>query len=254
METSILRYKQNIFSQNGEDGIIDLIFSRLEINNGTFIEFGAHDGTTFSNSRNLFLKGWKGMFIEADENRFNTLRNTYNNYQNIVCKHQFVKFDENDNLDTIIDSEISSSPFLKEIDFCSIDVDGFDYEIFEKYSKYLPKVLCIEVNAGHDPTYDKLIPNDISHNNIGQSLYMMNKLAEQKGLKFLCYTGNAFFVREDLFHHFQEWERSLVDSYKEFLYYLDITNPGGREHLYKTFVLSGGIYNGFKFDNPYITT
>ena len=36
-------YAKNIYSQNGEDGIISELLKRLEINNGWVCEFGAQD-------------------------------------------------------------------------------------------------------------------------------------------------------------------------------------------------------------------
>lgn len=53
---SCLRFKNNIYSQNGEDGIIQYIFDKLNIKNGNFIEFGAWDGKHLSNTYNLFYR------------------------------------------------------------------------------------------------------------------------------------------------------------------------------------------------------
>ena len=56
------------------------------------------------------------------------------------------------NLDVIIE-ECGHGP--TEFDFVSIDVDGLDYQILKAFKKHLPKVICIEVNAGHSPLFDE---------------------------------------------------------------------------------------------------
>jgi len=49
-----IKYGKNIFTQFGEDGIIEKLFSDLKINNGIVVEFGAWDGIYLSNVYNLW--------------------------------------------------------------------------------------------------------------------------------------------------------------------------------------------------------
>ena len=44
------KFKKNVFSQNGEDGIIEELIKRLEIKNLEVCEFGAWDGKLYSNT------------------------------------------------------------------------------------------------------------------------------------------------------------------------------------------------------------
>lgn len=243
MSNSILNNKQNIFSQNGEDGIIEYIFSKMNISKGNFIEFGAWDGKHLSNTYNLFLKGWEGIYIEADREKSKTLFNNFSNdKEKITCINSMVGFNETDKLDTIIDK---SNHLNKNFDFVSIDVDGLDYFILKAMNKYLPKVICIEVNAGHDPLYDKEIPINIASNNIGQSIKIINDVAEQKGYFSLCYTGNLFLVKNDFKHLFSSDIKSLENIYIDFLSNLDLY---AIKHLYNTFIVKK-VYNGFTFEN-----
>jgi len=63
MNIDLLEYKKNIFSQNGEDGIIEKIFDLIGTRNKVCCEFGAWDGIHFCNIRNLIInKGWHGVF------------------------------------------------------------------------------------------------------------------------------------------------------------------------------------------------
>ena len=242
---SILSKKKNIYSQNGEDGIIEYIFNTIGIENGNFIEFGAWDGIHLSNTYNLFKKGWGGIYIEGDSNKYNKLVYNFNSFDRITCLNKMVGFKDNDNLDLIVDESLHNK---KEFDFVSIDVDGLDFFIFENFNKYLPKVVCIEVNAGHSPLYNELIEEKYAKNNIGQSLQIINNAAIKKDYFPLCYTGNLFLIKNEYKHLFNSDIKDLKEIYIDFLNNLDSTNPGGLKHLYNTFIVNK-VYNNFTFDN-----
>src|SRR3954462_7999807 len=54
-----------IFSQNGEDGVIDYLARGLRANNRKFVELGTSDGQE-NNSFYLLKKGWSGLGVDAD--------------------------------------------------------------------------------------------------------------------------------------------------------------------------------------------
>lgn len=243
---SILDYKNNVYSQNGEDGVIEFIFKRMNIKNGNFIEFGAWDGIYFSNSYKLIKEGWSGVYIEADENKFKELEKNFKDYNNITLINSIVAFNNN-SLDNIIErSEIEN----KDFDFISIDIDGLDYFIFKDIEKYLPKVICIEVNSGHSPIYDKEINMSIAYNNIGQSIYIIVKEAEKKGYFPLCYTGNLFLVKNEYKELFKDViYETLEDLYNDFLNHIDMNLI---RYLYELFIIKKE-YNGFLFENEFLS-
>ena len=242
---SILKYKKNIFSQNGEDGIIEYITNKLNIKNGNFIEFGAWDGKLNSNTYNLYNQGWEGIYIECDSNKYKDLVENFKDDSKITCLNKMVGFNNDDNLDYIIETSQHKN---KIFDLVSIDVDGCDFNIFQKMSKYLPKIIMIEINAGHSPNYDKEIPIHIAKNNVGQSLTIINKEAEKKGYFSLCYTGNLFLIKNEYKELFKDDTKNLQYIYIDFLYNLESTNKGGLHYLFIKFVINK-IYNGFLFEN-----
>ena len=74
------KYVKNIISQNGEDGVIEQLFSDLNITDGIVVEFGAWDGVYLSNIFNLWKnKGFKALLIEGDSNRAMTCLRLYMN-------------------------------------------------------------------------------------------------------------------------------------------------------------------------------
>jgi hypothetical protein len=59
------RFEYQVYSQNGEDGIIAEIFKRIGTTNRVFVEFGVGDGLQ-NNTAYLLLKNWIGFWIEAN--------------------------------------------------------------------------------------------------------------------------------------------------------------------------------------------
>jgi hypothetical protein len=116
--SNLLIYKSNQFSQNGEDGIIDIIFKKTGTTTKAFCEFGAWDGVHFSNCRSLALQGWSGIMIEGDVPRFSQLVDTYKQNPAIVCVNQFVNTSDN-SLDAILQKHD-----MANLDFLSIDIDS----------------------------------------------------------------------------------------------------------------------------------
>lgn len=70
--------EHSVFSQYGEDGVIEEIFRRIEPGPKYAVEFGAGDGISLSNTRNLMLNhGWGGLLIEGDPKIAPALRENY---------------------------------------------------------------------------------------------------------------------------------------------------------------------------------
>ena len=85
------KYGKNIISQNGEDGVIEQLFSDLNIRDGVVVEFGAWDGIYLSNIFNLWKnKGFNALLIEGDSNRANDLLKTLYEYDNTEAMNCFV--------------------------------------------------------------------------------------------------------------------------------------------------------------------
>ena len=129
-----LNFVKNIFSQNGEDGIIEKLFEDLEINGGTLCEFGAWDGIYLSNISNLYLynRNYNAILIESDINRANECIELLKNYDNVEVHQRLISPDINS--DNSIDNVLSKSSFdLNDDNFSllSIDIDSCDYYVFE---------------------------------------------------------------------------------------------------------------------------
>lgn len=186
--------KNCIYSIN--EPIIEHIMNKINIKKGFFVEFGAWDGIILSNCRKLFDEGWCGMFIEADKQKFKELENNYKDNKKIITVNSFV--DKNDNcLDNILKNNN-----IDKVDFCSIDIDGLDLNIFNSIQNIFPTVVCIEGGQVLFPTEKNRISEDIQKDNVTQSLYNYIKDFENKGYKILCSYQDIFFINKEYFNLF----------------------------------------------------
>lgn len=188
----LLEHASNRFSQNGEDGVIARLFEQIGTETRAACEFGAWDGIHFSNTRALLLDGWSGVMIEADPAKYEQLVKTYADRDDVWCLNAMVGTGEN-----ALPELLRRAGGPTELDLLSIDIDGLDYEVFETM-EMRPRVVVVEVNAGHAPDSDAPVPREVAANNVGQPLARFVALGERLGYRFVAYTGNAIFVRSDV--------------------------------------------------------
>lgn len=233
-----LVHKSNTYSQNGEDGIIAAIFRKIGTSTKICCEFGAWDGIHLSNCRSLILAGWSALMIEGDRGRFKDLVSNYTDNPSVICVNKFVSA-SSDSLGSILKSNN-----MGDLDLLSIDIDGLDYEIFEMLD-VRPRVICIEVNAGHNPTSETRLDRTVAEKGVGQSLQVFNSIADMKGYDFVCYSANAFFVRRDVAREYSLPVLSSEIAYQHFLSHLTVPE---KEWLY---LVNLGIVNPyFRYTNP----
>jgi len=132
--------RRNVYSQNGEDGIIEAIFSKIGTQNKWCLEVGAADGIMLSNTRRLVEQGWNAILIEKDEEKYKQLVKNCEKYPNTHCIHEEVNATGHI-LDYIM-SKVEGCP--KEIDLVCIDIDGQDWHVWNQMLEYNPRVMVVE--------------------------------------------------------------------------------------------------------------
>ena len=138
---NILVSEFKVFSQMGDDGIIQYLINNIAIPNETFIEFGVENYSE-SNTRFLLMNNnWSGMVIDGSEANVNEIRNSYYYWKyDLKAIHAFI---DADNIELLIDE----SGFGIEIGILSIDIDGNDYWIWKKISTINPIIVIAEFNS-----------------------------------------------------------------------------------------------------------
>ncbi len=190
---SLLFFYGDVHSQRGQDGILAEIFRRLHIDTGRFVEFGAWDGIYLSNCRLLYEKGWQGVFIEADAERYKSLLGNYDNSE-VRCIHAVVGAKNGLRL---IDLLTLNNVDPKIITFVSIDVDGQDLEIFATMG-FTPPVVLVEGGFSFSPYLNKRMPEEVAAQDLQQPLPVICDTAKTIGYVPVCFCQDTYFVRSDL--------------------------------------------------------
>lgn len=187
-------YSKKVWSQRGEDGIIEKIFSVLGIENGHAVELGAWDGIKYSNVYNLIKKGWSATLIEGDADRYQTLLENMREFPSVAAFNRMVSLEKGSTLTEIL--RIANAPH--NFDILSLDLDGIDYWVWDEL-QFKPKLVVIEYNSNWDePTtisYDKNHCWDGTQY-YGASACALNKLAIERGYDLVSHVpnNNLFFL------------------------------------------------------------
>lgn len=194
----------SVFSQFGEDGIIQKMIGSVSIAHQTFIEFGVEDFAE-SNCRFLMMKNnWRGFVVDGSERWIAAVRrhDWFWKYD-LRTKCAFVTRDN-------VNAVLEESGFDRDLGILSVDVDGVDYWLLEALTAYSPRILIVEFNSlfgsGRCITvpYSEGFSRRQQHYSdlyFGASLGALVHIAGVKGYSLIGTESagvNAFFVRNDL--------------------------------------------------------
>jgi FkbM family methyltransferase len=174
------RLFRHCFSQEGEDMILASFFEGKK--NGFYVDVGAHHPKRFSNTYHFYIRGWRGINIDATPGSMKAFRRTRPEDINVEAavsdRDQSLEFHlfnepalntfdpkmaaERDGflsfkllrkvsvptttLKALLEEHLPSG---KQIDFMSIDVEGLDLPVLQSndWEKFCPTVILAEDTA-----------------------------------------------------------------------------------------------------------
>ena len=184
-----------MYSQNEEEKhILNYFYSK---GSGTFLDIGANDGVTLSNTKALSDRGWSGVLVEPSPEAFRKLKENYRAiggsyfYNFALGNHngEIDFYDSGTHLnkeDTGLLSTASEEDYnkwrgttqftpikvqcfryktflnrvkIKEFDFISLDAEGFDLDILKQIDLRPTSCVCVEWNSKDElkKEFDKLM-------------------------------------------------------------------------------------------------
>lgn len=185
---------KKVTSQNGEDGVIEAIFTDIPPRSKYFVEFGVgpnwqdpeYENGLEGNCVLLRKSGWRGLFMDGG-----------NHPPEYEIKKEYVT-------PLNINRLLRKYSVPHDLDVLSIDVDGQDFWIWMACQLH-PTLVIIEYNPNWaDINTAVTIEFDLSHKwdgtkYFGASLGAMAKLGSDKGYVLVHANGvNAFFVAAEL--------------------------------------------------------
>lgn len=174
------------FSQTGEELII--LHLLKGINKGFYIDVGCNHPYKISNTFELYLKGWKGICIDANSSLVNLFQKKRRKdlvlFAAVSDKVEEVtfteyKYNELNTIDSKVSEKLSLSYDVKNqiilktltltdilnkhlpanycIDLLSVDVEGNDYKVLTSldFNLYRPKLIVVEIHGYNLSTITK---------------------------------------------------------------------------------------------------
>jgi len=200
------------YSQNGEDGILLLIFSAIGIESKRVVEICAGAGIE-CNAANLIVNhGWSGLLFDGNKNAIDYGQYFYARCTNAwrfrrlppTLVHAWITAENVNEL--IVENGISG-----DVDLLSIDMDGVDFWIWKAITCITPRVVILEYNNRWGADQSVTVPYVSDFKGIGASvegegyfgasLLAFTRLAREKGYRLIGANNpntNAFFMRNDV--------------------------------------------------------
>ncbi len=186
--TNLSEVEFKVFSQWGDDGIIQWLVNNISFPNKTFIEFGVEDYRE-SNTRFLLMHdNWSGLVMDGSKSQVKKITGSeYYYLYELTAKCAFITKEN-------INELLLTSKFGEEVGILSIDLDGNDYWIWKEIDVIKPVLVILEYNSvfGLDRSitipYDKgFFRTKAHHSNLywGASLKALYDLGKQKGYSFI---------------------------------------------------------------------
>lgn len=175
------RYSRTSFSQEGEDLLLDRLFEQKR--NGFYIDIGAHHPYRFSNTYLFYQKGWHGLNVDPQPGtraifqllrpRDTTLELGVSSSPSTLTYYRFAEPALNTFSKDVVEQrlrqgfeihgeeKISTLPLRdifeayipngQDIDFLSVDVEGFDEVVLRSndWGRFKPKFVIAEI-LDHD--------------------------------------------------------------------------------------------------------
>jgi hypothetical protein len=193
-----------VFSQWGEDGIIQQLIRRLPIERRIFVEFGVENYVE-SNTRFLLTNDqWSGLVIDGSPEHIAYIKqDTIYWASSLKAECAFI---DKDNINQLL----RSYGITGDIGLLSVDIDGNDYWVWQAIEAISPRIVICEYNSHFGPDAEVTTPYDpafvrgqVHHSLIyyGASISALTALAARKGYSLVAGNragNNVFFVRNDV--------------------------------------------------------
>jgi hypothetical protein len=176
------RYANFSYAQEGEDRILNCLFDEFDKEKGFFVDVGAHHPRRFSNTYLFYLRGWRGINVDANADAISLFQKERPRDINIVMgvgeiAGRMIYFMFNEPALNTFDAKVAQRlvklekikiieekiveimplgqilnlylPVGQGIDFLSVDVEGSDVAVLRSndWLKYRPSYIAVEYHS-----------------------------------------------------------------------------------------------------------
>lgn len=192
-----------VFSQFGDDGIIQYLINHVKPKIDTFVEFGVENYEE-SNTRFLLMNNnWRGLILDGSPAHIEYIKNRSFFWQyDLTAIASFITAEN-------INQLLAENGVSGQIGLLSIDIDGNDYWVWKAIKAVEADIVIAEYNSLFGAERAITVPykadfvrtgEHYSNLYFGASLTALHDLAAEKGYSFVgCNQAgnNAYFVKND---------------------------------------------------------
>jgi hypothetical protein len=204
---AMLLQEYSVYSQCGEDGILQYILSVIGATTKRCVEIGVEDGRMCNTANLIINHGWTALLVDSNDKHVVAGRCHYGSQPTVSPGQvQFLEaFVTAENVNQLLEA----CQFTDPLDLLSIDIDGNDYWVWSAIDIVQPSVVVIEYNAALGTRLSVAVRYDATARyqsypdsyDWGASLRALARLGETKGYCLVACSSsgaNAFFVRSNL--------------------------------------------------------
>ncbi len=194
-----------VFSQYGEDGIIQYLISRVSLPDmlKVCVEIGCEDYREANTRLLLELNNWRAYVFDGSSDNITSVKKLESSWRLNLFSHAVHISREN------IDEVLTSARVPTEVGLFSLDIDGNDYWVWERLSSVRPVFMIVEYNGLFGSKLPIAVPYRPDFNRFkahhsglywGASIAALEFLGKKKGYRLIGTNSagcNAFFVRDD---------------------------------------------------------
>ena len=199
-----------VFSQFGDDGIIQFLLSAVPVSDDRFVEFGVQDYREATTRFLLQNDNWRGLVMDSSEANVDAIRTSWwYGAHELTARTAWVTAEN-------INDLLTEAGYTGPIGLLHIDIDGNDLHVWNAVEVTQPDVVILEYNAllgpermltvPYDPAFDRTKAH-FSWQYYGSSIKALADSCNHRGYAFVgCNSAgnNAYFVRRRLLGRVRE--------------------------------------------------
>jgi hypothetical protein len=190
-----------VFSQFGDDGIIQFLLSAVSVSNDRFVEFGVESYREATTRFLLRNDNWRGLVLDSSAENVSAIRGSVDFWLHELQAEVATVTPDN------INAFLTDAGFTGPIGLLHIDIDGNDLHVWNALEVADPDIVILEYNALLGPDHALTVPYDPcfdrrkAHSSWlyhGASIRAIVAACQRCGYAFVgCNSAgnNAYFVR-----------------------------------------------------------
>ena len=208
----------SVFSQWGDDGIINWLINSLPIKNKIFVEIGTEDYKESNTRFVLKYRNWSGHLIDSNLEQIKKISDQSVKWKYDLNTHNFKINKDN------INKFFKKLKLPKEIGLMSLDIDGIDYWAWKELNEVRPVIFVCEFNSIFGDKKAVTVPYDKNFNRtsfhfsnlaFGASIEAFKYISNKKNYIYLGTNSNgvnAYFLEKKYY----KFIKNKIKSHKSF--------------------------------------